>query len=274
MRNFRTKLRSSRNRSDHAMQAASASTLPASDTARQDEVNSLLRERLDLHAELFEAAQIQRKLSGPRVLQCGDLQFASEVFAARRIPGDFAVLSRSDSMVFATLGDIAGKGFAAGMWFTNLAGLLQDHGRPVRGPEETASEINLHLYALRPVAPFVTAFIAQMDCALGLLTYCNAGHFPPILLSADGQTKLLATGGPLLGAIEQATFEAEKVRFSAGDVLVVYSDGVLECRGRSGEEFGMERLLHAVRESKQPTAHATLMTLLAIVQDFERKSAY
>src|SRR6516165_11872740 len=110
MRNFRTKLRSSRNRSDHAMQAASASTLPASDTARQDEVNSLLRERLDLHAELFEAALIQRKLSGPRVLQCGDLQFASEVFAARRIPGDFAVLSRSDSMVFATLGDIAGKG--------------------------------------------------------------------------------------------------------------------------------------------------------------------
>jgi serine phosphatase RsbU (regulator of sigma subunit) len=78
-------------------------------------VYSLLRERIDLHAQLFDAVQIQRKLSGPRVLRYGDMQFASEVFAARFLSGDFTTFSQDGSKVLAVLGDIAGKGVAAGM---------------------------------------------------------------------------------------------------------------------------------------------------------------
>lgn len=241
---------------------------PTSSSPRQEEVDSLLQERLDLHAQLFEAAQIQRKLSGPRVLQHGNLQFASEVFASRYLPGDFTILARDGSKVFATLGDIAGKGFAAGMWFTNLAGLLQSYGRSDSEPGKTALEINRHLCYLRPIAPFVTAFIAQVNCDSATLSYCNAGHFPPILLRADGSTELLASGGPLLGAIEDANFESDTVSFEPGDMLVIYSDGVLECNSPGGEEFGSNRLLAAVRQAKQRNAHATLMSLLAAVQDF------
>jgi|SRR6516162_568414 len=259
--------------SHHNWSADQPSTTPppasvlASEPPR-DNVDLLLQERLDLHTQLFEAAQIHRKLSGPRVLQIADMQFASEVFAARYLPGDFIVLSQNGSKVLATLGDIAGKGFAAGMWFTHLAALLQSYGHPDSNLQRTASEINRHLCYLRPVAPFVTAFIAQVDCDFGTLTYCNAGHFPPIMLRADGRAELLTTGGPLLGAIEDADFESGQVTFEPGDTLVVYSDGVLECRGASGEEFGSNRLLTTVREAKQPTAQATLMMLLAAVQDF------
>jgi serine phosphatase RsbU (regulator of sigma subunit) len=200
------------------------------------------------------------------------MQFASEVFAAHYLSGDFAILSQNDSKVLMTLGDIAGKGFAAGMWFTNLAGLLQSYAHPHSEPAKTAVEINRHLCYLRPVAPFVTAFIAQMDCNSGELTYCNGGHFPPILLRADGQTELLETGGPLLGAVENAEFESGQVSFAPGDTLVVYSDGVLECRNPSGEEFGSSRLLAAVRDGKQQMAQATLVMLLAAVQDFANGS--
>jgi len=251
-------------------QQLSAALLPVPLTASlplHDELHSLLRERLDLHAELFEAAQIQRKLSGPRVLNHGDMQFASEVFAAHYLSGDFTVLTQNDSKVLMTHGDIAGKGFAAGMWFTNLAGLLQSYSSP-SDPGKTALEINRHLCYLRPVAPFVTAFIAQMDCDRGTLTYCNAGHFPPILLRADGRTESLETGGPVLGALEDARFESGQTIFEPGDMLVTYSDGVLECRNPSGEEFGSGRLLSAVQEAKQQTAQATLVMLLAAVQDF------
>ena len=267
-----------RTRSSHSNRSAQqlSTTLPAAHVAAiaspQNEVDSLLRERLDLHAQLFEAAQIQRKLSGPRALQRGDMQFASEVFAARYLPGDFAVLSQSGSKVFATLGDIAGKGVAAGMWFTNLAGLLQSYGRPDSDPGKTAAEINRHLCYLRPVAPFVTVFISQLDCDRGALTYCNAGHFPPMLLRADGRTELLESGGPLLGALADAEFESSQVMFEPGDALIMYSDGVLECRNASGEEFGSSRLLAAVRQTKQRTAQATLMMLLAAVQDFANGS--
>jgi serine phosphatase RsbU (regulator of sigma subunit) len=245
---------------------------PSSTVPPQDDVYSLLRERMDLHAQLSDAVQIQRKLSGPRVLRCGEWQFASEVFAARFLSGDFTTFSQDGSKVLAVLGDIAGKGVAAGMWFTHLAGLLQSYGRPDFDPARIGWEINRHLCYLQPVAPFVTAFFAQIDCELETITYCNAGHFPPILLRADGRTELLEKGGPLLGALEGAEFVSGELVLKPGDTLVAYSDGVLECRNTAGEEFGLERLTASLQEVKQPSAHATLMMLLAAVQDYANGS--
>jgi sigma-B regulation protein RsbU (phosphoserine phosphatase) len=245
---------------------------PASTAPPADDVYSLLRERIDLHAQLSDAIQIQRKLSGPRLLRCGDWQFASEVFAARFLSGDFTTFSQDGSRVLAVLGDIAGKGVAAGMWFTHLAGLLQSCGRPDFDPSRMASEINRHLCYLQPVAPFVTAFLAQIDCDLETITYCNAGHFPPVLLRANGRTELLEQGGPLLGALEDAQFQSGELTLEPGDTLVAYSDGVLECRNTAGDEFGLDRLMASALEVKQPSAQATLMMLLATVQDFANGS--
>jgi sigma-B regulation protein RsbU (phosphoserine phosphatase) len=234
----------------------------------QNELNSLQQEKLDLYAQLFEAGQIQRKLSGSRELRLGCLQFASEVFAARFLSGDFTMFLQNGSRVLAAHGDIAGKGIAAGMWFTNLAALLQSYGRPDSDPATIASEVNRHLCYLRPVAPFATAFLAQIDCDSGSLIYCNAGHFPPVLLRANGQAELLETGGPLLGAIERAGFSSGEMVLAPGDALLAYSDGVLECRNAAGEEFGVERLAETLRRARQSSPHATLMVLLAALQDF------
>lgn len=255
---------------DWRRQASVAPALDAvtADIAAQERIDALLHERLDLHGQLFEAAQIQRKLSGPRTVCDGTMQFASEVFAAHYLSGDFVVLSQDGPRVLTALGDIAGKGFAAGMWFTNLAGLLQSYANPYCDPGRTAVEINRHLCYLRPMAPFVTAFFANVDCAQGTLTYCNAGHFPPILLRADNHAETLGNGGPLLGAVEHATFESSNVRLDPGDIVVAYSDGVLECRNSAGEEFGMDRLLSAVQKAKHRTAQETLVVLLAAVQDY------
>jgi serine phosphatase RsbU (regulator of sigma subunit) len=246
--------------------------LPRSSAPLRDEVDSLLREKLDLHSQLFEAAQIQRKLSGPRELRHGSFQFASEVFAARFLSGDFTTFLKSGSKVLVAHGDIAGKGVAAGMWFTNLAALLQRYGRPYSDPARIASEINRHLCYLRPVAPFATAFLARIDCHSGELIYCNAGHFPPILLRADGRTDLLERGGPLLGAIEGAEFDLGELILEPGDTLVAYSDGVLECRNTSEEEFGLDRILAALRHAESSSAQSTLMMLLATLQDFANGS--
>ena len=269
------KLRTNGEHRDYNMRQSSiisSMAPPLSSVSLQDEVDSLKRERLDIHAQLFEAAQIQRKLSGPHQLRHGDLQFASEVFAARFLSGDFTTYSHYGSKVLLVHGDIAGKGVAAGMWFTNLVGLLQSYGGPDSDPAKIASEINRHLCYLRPVAPFVTAFFARIDCHRGELTYCNAGHFPPILLRANGLVELLETGGPLLGALEGAEFDSGELTLEPGDTLVTYSDGVLECRNASEEEFGLERMLEVLRQVESPSAHATLMMLLATVQDFANGS--
>ena len=268
-------LRTNGGRQNHGMfQPPNSSSIsqPSPHVSLQHELDSLRRERLDLHAQLFEAAQIQRKLSGPHELRHGGLQFASEVFAARFLSGDFTTFLQSGSKVLVAHGDIAGKGVAAGMWFTNLAGLLQSYGRPDSDPATIASEINRHLCYLQPVAPFVTAFLARIDCDLGELTYCNAGHFPPILLRADGHADLLERGGPLLGALDGAEFVSGELILEPGDTLVAYSDGVLECRNTADEEFGLDRILAALRCAEAPSAHATLMMLLATLQDFANGS--
>ena len=246
---------------------------PVSPSVRQDEFDALLREKLDLHSQLFEATQIQRKLSGARALRNGELQFAREVFAAQYLSGDFTMLWQNGSKVLTVHGDIAGKGVAAGMWFTNLAGLLQSYGGPDSNPGTIALEVNRHLCYLRPIAPFVTAFLAQIDCDTGKLTYCNAGHFPPILLRADERSETLDAGGPLLGAIEGAEFITGELVLEPGDTLVAYSDGVLECCNPSGEEFGPERLLTVIRDAERYSAHDTLVVLLAALQDFANGSA-
>ncbi|HWR36785.1 MAG TPA: PP2C family protein-serine/threonine phosphatase [Clostridia bacterium] len=242
--------------------------VPLPDIPIDSDAASLRREKLEFHAQLFEAAQVQRKLSGPRSLRRRDLQIATEVFAARYLSGDFVSLSEHEGRVFAAIGDIAGKGLAAGMWFTNLVGLLQRYSSDNRGPSAVAAEINRHLCCLRPGAPFVTMFLAQVDCERSELTYCTAGHFPPVLLRASGSTELLDTGGPLLGALVDAEFQSGWKTLEPGDSLLAYSDGVLECNNCTDEEFGLERLLAEARRASRHSAHATLLTLLAAVQDF------
>jgi sigma-B regulation protein RsbU (phosphoserine phosphatase) len=260
--------RSRRNSSKVRSAIMSSMTSPSSSELLRHEIDSLAREKLDLHSQLFEAARIQRKLSGPRMFRNVNLQFASEVFAARYLSGDFTTFSQNGSRVFVVLGDIAGKGIAAGMWFTNMAGLLQSYGGPDAHPSMIATQVNHHLCDLRPVAPFVTAFLARIDCDLGQIDYCNAGHFPPILLHSDGRVDLLEIGGPLLGAIEPAEFQTGRETLQPGDALVAYSDGFLECHNASGEEFGTDRLIAALKGIEKQSAQTTLMLLLAAVQDF------
>jgi sigma-B regulation protein RsbU (phosphoserine phosphatase) len=114
----------------------------------------------------------------------------------------------------------------------------------------------------------VTAFLARIDCDSGQVGYCNAGHFAPILLRADGQAELLELGGPLLGAVDDASFQSGDVHLRPGDTLVAYSDGVLECQNEAGEEFGSGRLLATLQQSRQLNARNALVALLAAVQDF------
>ncbi len=241
--------------------------VPPEESASPSAASELLREKLELHAQLFEAAQIQRKLSGPRTLRVGEIQLASEVFAARFLSGDFVSISAEGPVVWAALGDIAGKGLAAGMWFTNLVGLLHRHC-DVASPSDVAAEINRYLCCMSPGAPFVTMFLLRIDTETNEALYCSAGHHPPLLLHENGTFEKLEQGGPLLGALKTGSYETGRVSLQAGDALVAYSDGLLECRNGLDEELGPENLQTAARASLRSSAHATALMLLAAIQDF------
>jgi serine phosphatase RsbU (regulator of sigma subunit) len=236
--------------------------------ALEDEHANLRRDHDHLRRTLYEAAHAQRRLCGPRQLRRGSLELADEIFPVHHLSGDFiSVFEFEDDLVFA-IGDITGKGLAAGMWFTYLVGVMQLQFASLGDPAAAVGAMNRDLLRMGGTAPLSTLLLVRLKANDGEISYCNAGHPPALLLHSNGQSEALSRGGPVLGALHQASFVNGKATLQPGDTLLGYSDGILECRNASGAEFGVERVLDTVRHSCGFTASATLFSVLAAVEGF------
>ena len=242
------------------------------DRTREQDLESMLaeirRDYADLHAALFEASQVYRKLCAPRLVRHGGFEIASETFAARHVPGDFFSIRDNGESAMLALGDISGKGLAAGMWTTLLLGLLGMRGESCVDPEVIVAETNRDLCRLPMGVPLASLFVGRLDSETGRLDYCSAGHPPALLLRSSGGLESLSDGGPLLGAVANGSFSKGSVDLHEGDVLVLYSDGVLEAHNYADEEFGFDRLEDQVKLGSKGDADAALFSMLGAVQDF------
>ena len=231
-------------------------------------VAALQQDYAALHIELVEAAQVHRRLCAPRSVKYGDFEIASETFAVRHVPGDCVTVDKVDGSVILSLGDICGKGLAAGMWISHLVGLIGTRTAASSDPATIVTGVNRDLCRISSVAPLATMFLAKLDPITGRVEYCSAGHPPALLLRAEGKLEMLAEGGPLLGVIPGAGFAKGSVDLHAGDLLLVCSDGILESADNADQEFGYERLETQLRNSRADSADAVLFSVLGAVQDF------
>lgn len=221
-----------------------------------------------LRRALYEAAQLQRRLCGPRHLRRESFEIAAEIFPVRDLSGDFlSVFEMQGEIVFA-VGDIAGKGLYAGMWFSHVVGMMRLEMSVRQDPALTVSAMNRALLQSEMEVPLTSLFLARLNPRSGELVYCNAGHPPALLLRADGRNDFLSEGGPLMGVIEGAEFENSSTVLRPGDSLLAYSDGISECRNPAGVEFGMQGLLAAAKAVSCASATATLFGLLAAVEAY------
>ncbi|HEY8204339.1 MAG TPA: PP2C family protein-serine/threonine phosphatase [Pyrinomonadaceae bacterium] len=238
---------------------------------RQDlelKLAELQRDYAELHTSIFEAAQVHRRLCAPRHVRFGEFEIASEIFAVRQLPGDFFSVEYTDSGVVLALGDVAGKGLAAGMWTPHLVGLVRAHTTPNSTPESIVAGVNRDISRTPAIVPFASLFLAKLDSATGVLEYCSAGHPPAFLLRADGEMERLTDGGLLLGALAEAEYISASCTLGAGDTLMIYSDGITESRNSASEEFGYARLERQLRLSQRGSADSILFSVLGAVQDF------
>jgi sigma-B regulation protein RsbU (phosphoserine phosphatase) len=235
--------------------------------ALQEQLASLQLEFAATYRELYEAAQLQRTLSGPRLLRRDSFEIAAEIFPVRHLSGDFFNVSDAGAATLLAVGDIAGKGLFAGMWFTHLLGLTRMYGGSEADPGVALAAINRQMCASHAAPPLTSLFLARLDCTSGELIYSNAGHPAPVLVRG-GELRLLNDGGPVLGAVPDARFASTRVCLRPGDTLVGYSDGLLECRNEDGEEFGLERVLNEVRNAAGSPASAMLFSIIGAAQDF------
>jgi sigma-B regulation protein RsbU (phosphoserine phosphatase) len=234
----------------------------------QEQLEALRLELAEFHRELFEAAQTQRTMSGPRQLVRGEFEIAAEIFPVRHLSGDFFSITDCGSATVLAIGDIAGKGLRAGIWFTHLLGLTRLYAHSTTDPGEALAKLNHQLCMTQSPPPLTTLFLAKLDWVGHKLTYSNAGHPAPLLLRAN-TTESLAVGGPVLAAVTGARFESDTVDFLAGDMMVAYSDGLVECSNEDSEEFGIQRLADEARKLKHSVSMSeALFSIIGTAQDF------
>ena len=235
---------------------------------------ALQQDYAELHTAIFEAAQVHRRLCAPRLVRHADFEIASEIFAVRHLPGDFFTVEETNDGVILALGDICGKGLAAGMWTTHLVGLLGAHTAATSQPESIVAGVNRDICRITSAVPLASMFLAKLDPITGLVEYSSAGHPPAILLRANGELESLSEGGLLLGVLSDAAYVSGSFKLGAGDVLMVYSDGITESLNNAGEEFGYARLEKQLRRAQSGAADTAgaadtmLFSVLGAVQDF------
>jgi serine phosphatase RsbU (regulator of sigma subunit) len=255
-------------RDPHALPARRVSPAKRHRRDLQTRFESLQRDYAELHTAIFEAAQVHRRLCAPRLMHYADFEIASEIFAVRHLPGDFFTVEENNGEVILALGDICGKGLAAGMWTTHVAGLVRAHTMQSAVPEDILRRVNSDLCLMANLRPFASLFLAKLDPVSGLLNYCSAGHPPALVLRADGEMESLSEGGLLLGVLADAVYAHGSLQLGDGDTLLVYSDGIIESLNKAGEEFGYARLEKRLREAPADSADSILFSLLGAVQDF------
>jgi serine phosphatase RsbU (regulator of sigma subunit) len=233
----------------------------------QQKLETLQRNYAELNTAIFEAAQVHRRLCAPSLLRHGAFDVATEIFAVRHLPGDFVSVEETRDGLVLALGDIGGKGLAAGMWVTHLIGLLRTHTAASTDPEVIVAAINRDIARLASVEPLSTLFVARLSKS-GQLDYTSAGHPPALLLRRDGQLELLSHGGPVLGVVPAAVFDRGTVKLQGGDLLLACSDGILESFNEAEQEFGNMRLQTELRRAQGGSAETVLFSVLGAVQDF------
>jgi sigma-B regulation protein RsbU (phosphoserine phosphatase) len=226
-------------------------------------VERLLRESLEktrLEGELEIARQVQTQLFPQSAPEIPGLHLYGVCKPARVVSGDYYDFLRLDgNRVGLVLGDISGKGISAALLMAAIQSSL--HAQFYNGhlpgttldrfPPSTATvvdRLNRQLYAGSPPEKYATFFYAVYDALTRTLTYTTAGHPPPVLFRRDGMHRL-ERGGTVVGLFSTIHYEQAVVELEPGDLLLAFTDGLIEPENSYGEEFGEQRLLEVARRA-------------------------
>ncbi len=225
----------------------------AHEAARAIENARLYREAQDqaqLEKDLRLAQEFQQALLPKAAPALGFFDAAASMLPCRVIGGDFfEYVQLPEGALGFTLGDVAGKGAPAGFLGARIQEIFSAHAPTLVAPALTIAKINATLLRRSLEARFVTMVYGILSPD-GHLRYCNAGHNPPVLVTAD-RVRRLETGGLIVGLFDNAEFEEEVIQLTPGDLLVVFSDGISEATNARGEDFGDARIIECVRGAER-----------------------
>ena len=222
-----------------------------------------LRHAQRQHAdELQDAREIQNNLLPKNIPQVKDYEIAGMTQPVRYVGGDYYNVVRiSETQTVLCIADVSGKGMPAALLMSSLQAALKPLMWDSRSPRELCRRLNRILCEIAPVGKFVSFFYAVLDSKDNRLTYCNAGHNPPVLVRDDGTASELNAAGAVLGQFPDWVYEQSDLQLRPGDALMLFTDGLVEASDQDDEPFGEERVIGIARENRGAGAEG-LKTLL------------
>lgn len=223
--------------------------------------------------DLNQAAEIQQAILPGAAPRIPGLDLAGHNAPCRTVGGDYYdFIPYSDGRVAVVLGDVAGKGMSAALLMSALQARVQLLAEDPSDLAQVMSRLDQSLAVNCPSNRFITLFIALIDPAAGELTYCNAGHNPPIVVRASGEIEKLDQAGTVLGMLPDLGYEALTRPLGPGDLIAIFSDGVTEAESPEGEEFGEDRLAEMLAQHRESSAEEAVEKVLDSVTEFTRSA--
>jgi serine phosphatase RsbU (regulator of sigma subunit) len=220
-----------------------------------ERVRAQISERSDFLEEVERAEAVQASLFPRRLPRLETLEYTGLCRPVQHVSGDYYdFLPFGDGRLGIAVGDVSGKGMSAGLLMAGLQGRLQSqaahHGIDLEG---LLASLNMAICEATDAGRFVTFFYAVYEDDSRRMHYVNAGHNPPLLLRRrenGGGIERLERGGIVLGVVPGSVYEMGAVEINPGDLFVVFTDGLTEMTNPAGREFGEERLIAALRRSR------------------------
>jgi sigma-B regulation protein RsbU (phosphoserine phosphatase) len=224
--------------------------------------------------ELALAGQMQASFLPSKLPSIPGWDLAVTLKPARATSGDFYdVHLTADGKLGLLIADVVDKGVGAALYMALSWALIRAYSAEYPAqPELVLSAVNRRILADTSADQFLSAFYGVVDPRTGTLTYCNAGHCPPYVLGrGNGNTpRSLPRTGMLLGVEPEEKWSRASIQLAPGDVLVLYTDGILDAEDAGGEFFGRDRLLTTLRANLERSAQEIQEALLEAVADFTR----
>jgi sigma-B regulation protein RsbU (phosphoserine phosphatase) len=226
------------------------------------------------HSELEIAANVQQKMFPRKLRRLDSLDYAGYCVPAREVGGDYYdFLDASERAIGFVLADVSGKGVPAALLMANLQACFRSQSpEALQHPSDMLRLVNKHFYESTTAERFATLFYGIYDDRTRKLRYVNCGHCPPFLLRANGEIDRLEPTATPLGAFSDWKCGEAEAELRAGDTLLLYSDGVTEAGIEGVEEFGEDRLAHALRVNQWQPAEALVQAIVDDVADFSAGS--
>jgi sigma-B regulation protein RsbU (phosphoserine phosphatase) len=227
-----------------------------------------------MQQEVRLAAKIQLDLLPKTAPAIAGYDLAGKTIPAQSVGGDyFDFIAVDEKRLALCLGDVTGKGLPASLLMANMQATIRGQTFVEATPRMCLTRANKLLCRSTDKCNFITFFYALLNHQTHHLTYANAGHNSPLLFSADGAHRALERRGLVLGIRDQIDYEEETIALRPGDILLIYSDGIIEAMNNWQEEFGEERLIAVVQQNRRQTAAVLAERIIQAVKQHAGQAA-